>query len=31
MGMDLVPVYEDEVKGGVDIKINPVVEQNIGP
>jgi RND family efflux transporter MFP subunit len=37
MGMDLVPVYEDEVsedengiKGGVDIKINPVVEQNMG-
>lgn len=30
MGMDLVPVYEDELIGGVDIKINPVVEQNMG-
>jgi Cu(I)/Ag(I) efflux system membrane fusion protein/cobalt-zinc-cadmium efflux system membrane fusion protein len=30
MGMDLVPVYEDELVGGVDIKINPVVEQNMG-
>jgi Cu(I)/Ag(I) efflux system membrane fusion protein/cobalt-zinc-cadmium efflux system membrane fusion protein len=30
MGMDLVPVYEDEVKGGVSIKIDPVVEQNMG-
>lgn len=30
MGMDLVPVYEDEVQGGVDIKINPVVQQNMG-
>ena len=30
MGMDLVPVYEDEMVGGVDIKINPVVEQNMG-
>ena len=39
MGMDLVPVYEDEVSGapsgdsqvdGVDVVINPVVEQNMG-
>jgi Cu(I)/Ag(I) efflux system membrane fusion protein/cobalt-zinc-cadmium efflux system membrane fusion protein len=30
MGMDLVPVYEDELVGGVDIKIDPVVEQNMG-
>ncbi len=39
MGMDLVPVYEDEVSGGgsgetnvdgVDVNINPVVEQNMG-
>lgn len=30
MGMDLVPVYEDELVGGVDIKINPVVQQNMG-
>jgi Cu(I)/Ag(I) efflux system membrane fusion protein/cobalt-zinc-cadmium efflux system membrane fusion protein len=30
MGMDLVPVYEDEVQGGVDIKVNPVVQQNMG-
>lgn len=30
MGMDLVPVYEDELVSGVDIKIDPVVEQNMG-
>ncbi len=30
MGMDLVPVYEDEVVGGVDIKIDPVTQQNMG-
>lgn len=30
MGMDLVPVYEDELVGGVDIRINPVIEQNMG-
>ena len=30
MGMDLVPVYEDELVGGVEIKIDPVVEQNMG-
>lgn len=30
MGMDLVPVYEDEIIGGVEIKIDPVMEQNMG-
>ncbi len=30
MGMDLVPVYEDELTGGVDITIDPVVVQNMG-
>ena len=30
MGMDLVPVYEDELLGGVVIRINPVMEQNMG-
>ncbi len=30
MGMDLVPVYEDEVIGGVEIKIDPVIQQNMG-
>lgn len=30
MGMDLVPVYEDEVIGGVEIKIDPVTQQNMG-
>jgi len=30
MGMDLVPVYEDEVIGGVEIKIDPVTVQNMG-
>jgi Cu(I)/Ag(I) efflux system membrane fusion protein/cobalt-zinc-cadmium efflux system membrane fusion protein len=30
MGMDLVPVYEDEVVGGVEIKIDPVTQQNMG-
>jgi Cu(I)/Ag(I) efflux system membrane fusion protein/cobalt-zinc-cadmium efflux system membrane fusion protein len=30
MGMDLVPVYEDEVQGGVKITIDPVIEQNMG-
>ena len=29
-GMDLIPAYEDEFMGGVDIKIDPVVEQNMG-
>ncbi len=30
MGMDLVPVYDDEVLGGVEIKIDPVTQQNMG-
>jgi Cu(I)/Ag(I) efflux system membrane fusion protein/cobalt-zinc-cadmium efflux system membrane fusion protein len=30
MGMDLVPVYEDEVIGGVSVKIDPVTQQNMG-
>lgn len=30
MGMDLVPVYEDELVGGVTIAIDPVVQQNMG-
>jgi len=30
MGMDLVPVYEEELVGGVDIKIDPVMVQNMG-
>ncbi len=30
MGMDLVPVYAEELEGGVDIRIDPVVEQNMG-
>jgi Cu(I)/Ag(I) efflux system membrane fusion protein/cobalt-zinc-cadmium efflux system membrane fusion protein len=30
MGMDLVPVYEDELVGGVNISIDPVTEQNMG-
>ena len=30
MGMDLVPVYEDQLVGGVDIAIDPVVQQNMG-
>jgi len=30
MGMDLVPVYEDEVMGGVEIAIDPVTQQNMG-
>ena len=30
MGMDLVPVYEDELVGGVDIYIDPVTQQNMG-
>ncbi|HOR26829.1 MAG TPA: efflux RND transporter periplasmic adaptor subunit [Candidatus Sumerlaeota bacterium] len=30
MGMDLVPVYEDEVAGGPSIRIDPVTEQNMG-
>ncbi|NOY46049.1 MAG: efflux RND transporter periplasmic adaptor subunit [Deltaproteobacteria bacterium] len=30
MGMDLVPVYEDEVVGGVEVRIDPVIQQNMG-
>jgi multidrug efflux pump subunit AcrA (membrane-fusion protein) len=30
MGMDLVPVYEDELKGGVDIRVDPVTRQSMG-
>ena len=30
MGMDLVPVYEDNVSGGVEITIDPVTQQNMG-
>jgi Cu(I)/Ag(I) efflux system membrane fusion protein/cobalt-zinc-cadmium efflux system membrane fusion protein len=30
MGMDLIPVYEGEEAFGATVKINPVVEQNIG-
>lgn len=30
MGMDLVPVYEDEVIGGVAVKVDPVTQQNMG-
>ncbi len=30
MGMDLIPVYEGEEAFGATVRINPVVEQNIG-
>ena len=30
MGMDLVPVYENELSGGVEIKIDPVTQQDMG-
>ncbi len=30
MGMDLTPVYEDEVISGVVVTIDPVVQQNMG-
>ena len=30
MGMDLVPVYEDELVGGVAVSIDPVIQQNMG-
>ncbi len=30
MGMDLVPVYEDQVSGGSAVTIDPVVVQNMG-
>ncbi|PLX39742.1 MAG: efflux RND transporter periplasmic adaptor subunit [Deltaproteobacteria bacterium] len=30
MGMDLVPVYSDELIGGVEVSIDPVTQQNMG-
>jgi hypothetical protein len=30
MGMDLVPVYEDEVAGGPEVSIDPVTQQDMG-
>ncbi|MBW2368574.1 MAG: efflux RND transporter periplasmic adaptor subunit [Deltaproteobacteria bacterium] len=30
MGMDLVPVYENELIGGVAVSIDPVTQQNMG-
>lgn len=30
MGMDLVPVYEDDLIGGVSVIIDPATEQNMG-
>jgi len=30
IGVDLIPVYEDELVGGVEIKIDPVTQQNMG-
>lgn len=30
MGMDLVPVYEDEIMAGTAVQIDPVVVQNMG-
>jgi membrane fusion protein, copper/silver efflux system len=30
MGMDLLPVYEDEISAGTPVKIDPVVVQNMG-
>lgn len=30
MGMDLVPVYADDAKGGGTVNIDPAVEQNLG-
>ncbi len=30
MGMDLIPVYADEVSGGTAVSIDPVVVQNMG-
>lgn len=30
MGMDLVPVYEDDVAGGPSIRVDPVIEQDMG-
>lgn len=30
MGMDLVPVYEDQVSDGAEVRIDPVIQQNMG-
>ncbi|HXG61035.1 MAG TPA: efflux RND transporter periplasmic adaptor subunit [Planctomycetota bacterium] len=30
MGMDLIPVYEDEVRAGPTVTIDPIMTQNIG-
>ena len=30
MGMDLVPVYADEISGGPTVRIDPVTEQDMG-
>ena len=30
MGMELVPVYEDEIRGGQAVTIDPVIVQNMG-
>jgi RND family efflux transporter MFP subunit len=30
MDMDLIPVYEDELIGGVEVKVDPVIQQNMG-
>jgi Cu(I)/Ag(I) efflux system membrane fusion protein/cobalt-zinc-cadmium efflux system membrane fusion protein len=30
MGMDLVPVYEDELVGGITVTVDPVTQQNMG-
>lgn len=30
MGMDLVPVYENELSGGIEIRVDPVTQQNMG-
>ena len=30
MGMDLIPVYEEEVSGGPTIRVDPATEQNMG-
>ena len=30
MGMDLVPVYEDALVGGVEVVVDPVTQQNMG-
>ena len=30
MGMDLVPVYDDEVAAGAAVTIDPVIVQNMG-